>query len=162
MFHDALRFFRYNWQHYSLALWGLRLRLDPDYPLLTHFFPGLIADSVQEYRTYGGTALWAIFLAYVLPLPLGTALVLFWLAQSVHRSQYFRSNLTFWRQASHENGFPHRAHARYSEQLLRDIERRVKSGESFNDCREALQEAQALMDKVCAAGGVKVVPPALQ
>jgi len=155
MLRDVFRFLLYNWQHYSLALWGLRLRIDPDYPLVTKFFPGLIADSVLEYRTYGGIALWAMLLAFFLPLPLGTALVVLWAVQSWDRSKHFQSNLTFWREASRENPFPHRAHARYVEQLIREAERLEKAGKSGE---MALREAQTLMDKVCAAGALRTRP----
>jgi len=155
MIKDLFRFLRYNWNHYSLALWGLRLRFDPDYPLLTKFFPGLISEPVLEYRSYGLLALWGVLLAAILPLPLLTALVLLWAAQSFYRSQYLQSSLKFWRQVSRESGFPHRGHARYVEQLIREAERLEKAGKSGE---MALREAQTLMDKVCVAGALQTRP----
>jgi len=147
---DGWRFLGYNLQHYSLALWGLRLRLDPPYPHLTRFFPGLIGEPVFEYRTYGLHALWAILLASWLPLPLLTAFVLFWAGQTFDRSKFLKSNLVFWRQALKENGIMHRAAGRYMIYLLREIERRDKAGLEWQGLAS---EALELQDKVVAAAG---------
>ena len=147
---DVWPFLRYNLQHYSLALWGLRLRLDPPYPHLTRFFPGLIGEPVFEYRTYGLHALWAIFLASWLPRPLLTAFVLFWAGQTFDRCKFLKSNLVFWRQALKENGILHRAAGRYMIYLLREIERRDKAGLEWQGLAS---EALELQDKVVAAAG---------
>jgi len=145
-----LAFLRWNFQHYALALWGLRLRFDPPYLRLTRFFPGLIGEPVFEYRTYGLHALWAILLASWLPRPLLTAFVLFWAGQTFDRCKYLNSNLIFWRQVLKENGIRHRAVGRYMIYLLREIERRDKAGLEW---RGLATEALELQDKVVAAAG---------
>ncbi len=150
---DALRFLGYNLQHYSLALWGLRLRFDPTYPWVTRFFPSLISEPVFEYRTYGLTALWALLLASVAPLPVCGALVILWACISFDRSKYLKSNLVFWRQVLRENGVTHtRAHGRYIECLIREIERRMKAGEEWQGLSE---EAVRLQDEVIRHAGSK-------
>jgi len=145
-----LAFLRWNFQHYALALWGLRLRFDPPYLRLTRFFPGLIGEPVFEYRTYGLHALWAILLASWLPRPLLTAFVLFWAGQTFDRCKYLKSNLIYWRQVLKENGIRHRAVGRYMIYLLREIERRDKAGLEW---RGLATEALELQDKVVAAAG---------
>ncbi len=153
MIKDGLRFFWYNLQHYFLAVWGLRLRFDPTYPWVTKFFPSLISEPVFEYRTYGLTAVWAIVLASLLPYPVLTALVLLWACISFDRSKFLVSNLVFWRQVLKENGVTHtRAHGRYIEWLIRDIERRMKAGE---DWQEQALEAARLQDEVIRHVGSK-------
>jgi hypothetical protein len=149
---DGWLFLRYNVQHYSLALWGLRLRLDPTYPHLTRFLPGLIGEPVFEYRTYALHIVWAILLASWLPRPLLTALVLFWAGQTFDRSKYLKSNLVFWRQALKENGIMSRAAGRYMEYLLREIERRMKAGLEWQGLAS---EALELQNRVVAAAGSK-------
>lgn len=131
---DARRFFRYNLQHYSLALWGLRLRLDPDYPHVTRFLPSQISEPVLEYRTYPLMGLWAFALAAALPANMLTALVLLWACISWDRSKFYRSELAFWRQVYKENGVSHqRGHGRLMEAITREIERRMKAGESWEE-----------------------------
>lgn len=146
MIKDTFRFFRWNFQHYALALWGLRLRFDPPYPHVFRFFPQFLLEPVMEYRTYGLTALWAGLLAGWLPSPVLTALVIFWTVLSSDRSKYLQSALRFWRQVLQENGVQHtRAHGRYMEQLILEMERRMKAG---GEWQELAQEAQALQDDV--------------
>lgn len=148
VYSDALRFLRFNVQHYALALWGLRLRLDPDYPLLTGFFPSLISEPVLEYRTYGPLAGFALFLAAVLPPEILTALILAWACLSWDRAKFFRSDLAFWRQVYKENGLSHtRGHGRLIETLSREIERRMKAGEAWE---ELAQEGLTIQDDVLA------------
>jgi len=153
MIRDALRFFRWNLQHYALAVWGLRLRFDPPYPHVKKFFPMFLDEPVFEYRTYGLHALWAGILAAWLPGPALTALAILWAYASWDRSQHLKSNLVFWRQVLKENGVTHtRAHGRYMEQLLREMERAMKAGEPWEELsREALQ----LQDEVIRAAGSK-------
>ena len=143
---DALRFFRWNLQHYALALWGLRLRFDPPYPHVFKFFPQFLLEPVLEYRTYGAMVMFAGALAAWLPAPALTALVALWACVSFDRSKFLKSGFVFWRQVYKENGISHnRAHGRYMEQLILEIERRMKAGEPW----EALsQEAFQLQDDV--------------
>lgn len=150
---DALRFFRYNLQHYALALWGLRLRFDPPYPIVLKFFPAYLAEPVFEYRTYGAIALFAGILAAWLPLEVLAALIVFYAAIAFDRSRYLQSNLVFWRRVLKENGTgSHRAHGRYMEQLIREIERKMKAGEPWE---ELALEATRLQDEVIARHGSK-------
>jgi len=158
MIRDALRFLLYNLQHYSFALWGLRLRLDPPYPMVMKFFPELITDSVFEYRTYGLHAFWAVLLAWLLPLPVAFAFVLFWLGQSCDRTKFYRSNFLFWKQAMKENGPDHqRTAGRYMEHIIRELERRMKAREEWQGLSE---EAFRLQDEVIRRGTAKRGPTA--
>lgn len=141
------RFFIYNLEHYALAIWGLRLRLDPAFPWVHDFLPNFITDSVLEYRTYGLVAMWAGLLAVVLPLELSRVLIVVWAVVTGWRCRYLVTALRFWRQASRENqGIPHRSHARYVGELLKDIERRMKAGKPFQDQQ---QEAFVLVEGIC-------------
>lgn len=146
MIRDVFRFLGYNLRHYSLALWGFRLRFDPPYPWVLKFFPSLISEPVLEYRTYGAIALWAIFLVIWLPAWAFPPLLGFWLARSWHRSHYLQSGLVFWRQVLRENGVTHtRAHGRYIECLIREMERCMKAGLPW---QELATEALRLQDAV--------------
>lgn len=146
MVKDALRFFRWNLQHYALALWGLRLRFDPPYPHVTRFFPQFLLEPVLEYRTYGGMAVFAGIVAAWLPSSAVTGLVMFWACIAWDRAGYLKSPLVFWRQVLKENGVSHmRAHGRYMEQLIREMERAMKAGEPWADLAE---EALRLQDEV--------------
>ena len=153
MIRDALRFFRYNLQHYALAVWGLRLRFDPPYPWVLKFFPAYLSEPVFEYRTYGLMPLFAGILAAWLPLEAAGAFIILWAAISFDRSRYLQSNLLFWRRVLKENGTGHhRAHGRYMEQLIREIERCMKVGEPWE---ELVIECQRLQDEVIARHGSK-------
>ncbi len=100
------RGFRYllgcNLRHYSLALFGIRLRLDPDYPLTFDFLKDYISDPVLEYRTYFLVVFWGLLLAYLLPYAFQLGLLSFFVGQSWTRSYYYSSSLAFWRQAYRE------------------------------------------------------------
>ncbi len=153
MLNDAIRFFYYHVKHYSLALWGLRLRFDPMYPFVYKFFPAFLAEPVLEYRTYGLHAVFALVCAAYLPAPVLTALVLFWGAIAWDRSHYLKSNVIFWRQVLKENGLVYtRAHGRLIEALIREMERRMKAGEPWE---EMAQEAARLQDDVIRHAGSK-------
>lgn len=151
MIRDGFLFLRYNLQHYSLALWGLRLRFDPPYPILANFFPSLIAEPVFEYRSYGALVLFAGLMAWALPPTIVGAFLLLWFGVSFDRCKYLQSNLVFWRRTLKENGRGfHRAQGRYIEALIREMERRMKTGEDWQECA---QEATELQDEVIALHG---------
>ncbi len=151
MIRDGLRFFRWNFQHYSLALWGLRLRFDPPYPMVLKFFPSLISEPVFEYRTYGLMVLFCYLLARFLPLEVLIALIVLWFGVSLDRCKYLKSNLVFWRQVLRENGTGHhRSQGRYIEQLIRETERCMKAGLPWQDLSE---EAFRLQDEVISRYG---------
>lgn len=150
---DLWYFLRVNLEHYALALFGLRLRFDPPYRHVTRLFPQYLCEPVFEYRTYGAHAVWAMMLAGILPPEALTALVVLWAAISWDRSKYLKSSLVFWRQVLRENGVSHsRAHGRYIEQLIREMERRMKAGEDWQECAT---EAARLQDDVIRHAGSK-------
>lgn len=149
MIEDALYFLRVNLTHYALALWGFRLRFDPPYRHVTRFFPSLIAEPVFEYRTYGAHAVWAMFLAGFLPIEVLTLLICWFSAVTVYRARFLRSPLHFWRQVVKENGLNYRrGHGRYMEQLIREMEVRMKAGDKWE---HLALEAQRLQDEVIRA-----------
>lgn len=151
MLTDGVRFLWYNLRHYALALWGLRLRFDPNYPMVTRFFSPTISDSVFEYRTYALHALWAVVLVRFLPVWILWPLILVWALESFHRSGYLKSNLDFWRQVARESP-KMRGQTRYMEQLLRWAEDQIKRGESWDRIQPVLDEASRQMDQICESG----------
>lgn len=121
-----------NAKHYFFALWGLRLRLDPDYPAEARFRGDLIVDSVLEYRGYGLFVLWCPFLALICPkLPL-LALALLWASLAFRRSRYYSSPIQFWTRAYNEAPLKHRNRIRYFEEISREIERQMKAGAAWD------------------------------
>lgn len=139
-----------NFKHYLWALWGLRLRLDPDYPCETRFRGDLVVDSVLEYRGYGLFALWCPFLAIALPNPLLLCLTLFWTVQAFWRSEFYSSPFQFWTRAYNEAPTKHRNRIRYFEELSLEIERRMKAGADWNspEMQELNLAARAVQDCV--------------
>lgn len=134
-FSDYIRGFAFlawlNLKHYVLALWGIRLRLDPDYPMEWRVFPGLMSDSVLEYRLYGLFAPWCVFLALALPsLPAGM-LAGFWAVLAWKRAGFYSSALAFWRQAYRESPNKNRVRIRLAEEIAFEIERLDKAGEDW-------------------------------
>lgn len=122
-----------NLKHYALAVWGIRLRLDPDYPNETRFRGDLIVDSVLEYRIYGLFAPWCIFLALVLPWGVLAALAGFWVVSTWKRTYFYSSPFRFWTQAYREAPTKHRNRIRYAEEIGLEIERKDKAGVPWND-----------------------------
>lgn len=106
----------------------------------------------MEYRTYGLHAAWCLLLAAVLPLPVSVTLALLWAVYSRFRSAAFRSNLTFWRQAYLDSPHKIRTRTRYAEQLMLDIERRMKNGESFNDLQPEITQAHSIIEGIVQSG----------
>jgi len=153
---DCLRFLRYNLQHYAHALWGIELRFDPPFPIVTRFLPKLISEPVLEYRTYGVMIFWALLLAWGLPLPVLGALVAGWACISWDRSRYLKSGVVFWRRVVRENGLgAHRGHGRLMEALILEIERQMKQhGEWDSLAVEALR----LQDDVITDNRKKAAP----
>lgn len=137
---DLFRFFYSNLRHYALALWGIRLQLEPDYPVVTRVVPHLIRDSVYEYRTYGPMLLWSIGAVVWLPRWLLVALLVFWAFQSFRRAGYFRSNFLFWKQAYRESPRKSRCQTFYVEWIIREVERLYKAG---NVDRERIADMEA-------------------
>lgn len=119
----------HNLKHYSLAIWGIRLRLDPDYPIEARFRGELVTDSVLEYRAYGLFAPWSIVLALVLPPAVLPLLGFTWAFLATMRAGFYASGFRFWRRAYQESPAKMRVRTRYVEALIYEIERRMKAGE---------------------------------
>jgi hypothetical protein len=127
-FKGFLRFCRWNLRHLVWTLPGFRLRLDPDYPLETNFLPDLISDSVLEYRFYWLVAFWALFIASWLPEVAYPVIGFLWGYQATGRAKLFRTAFSFWRQAYRESPGKIRTKTRYCEELMIEIEQRMKTG----------------------------------
>lgn len=146
---DLLFFVYINGRHYALALWGLRLRLDPDYPKVLRFFPEYITDTVFEYRSYALVALWGAVLMWTAGTPWLWLLVAVWALQSFHRARYYRSPLEFWGQAWRENPAKGRVITRYAENVLMEIERQMKAGATMEELQGLIDLGTQLVNDVC-------------
>ena len=122
---------RSNLEHYFLAVWGIGLRLDPDYPVDPRFMGRLIVDAVLEYRAYGLFALWCPFLAMVLPESFLLFLAVWWAVLAWKRTSFYKTRFAFWTQAFEETPNKMRTRIRYAEELMREIERLDKAGFPF-------------------------------
>lgn len=141
-----------NLKHYSLAAFGLRLRLDPDYPMETRFFPSHITDSVLEYRTYFLIAPWCAVLAWGLSyLPPGVIVGLgaFWTLKSWQRAAFYKSSLAFWEQAYRESPRKDRVRTRYAEQLMQRIEADMKKNRNDWGTQLRIAEAERIIEEIC-------------
>jgi hypothetical protein len=129
-------------KHYALAVWGIGLRLDPDYPAEQRFRGDLIVDAVLEYRGYGLFAPWCTFIAVAMPrvaLPFIAAL---WAVLAFRRASFYASPFEFWTQAYNEAPTKSRNQTRYVEQLMLEIERQLKAGKDYDS-----PEIQAMTSK---------------
>jgi hypothetical protein len=118
-----------NLKHYlSGPFFGVRLRLDPDYPNEPRFRGNLIVDSVFEYRLYGLFVPWCAFLALVLPNYLLCAFTIAWTILTWKRTFYYTTPFRFWTRAYAESPSKHRNRIRYAEEISREIERKEKAG----------------------------------
>lgn len=117
-----------NLKHYALAIWGFRLRLDPDYPGESRFRGDLIVDAVLEYRGYGLFVPWCIFLAGLVPNYVCLALIVCWAFMTAERARYYKTALAFYTRAYQESPGKMRNKTRYAEELIREIERKSKAG----------------------------------
>lgn len=140
-----------NLRHYSLALWGCRLRLDPDYPGETRFRGDLIVDAVLEYRGYGLMAPWAVFLVLILPSDLLPFLIALWGFQAWQRAFFYSSPYRFWTRAYSEAPGKSRNQTRYAEELMLELERRLKAGADFHglECQELVKRSIEMQDLIC-------------
>lgn len=149
VFSDYLRGFAFlfwlNVKHYALAVWGVRLRLDPDYPGETRFKGHLIVDAVLEYRLYPAFGPWCALLAFVLPPWVAGFLTGLWAVSSWKRAYFYASPYNFWRRAYLESPGKARNKTRYVEELIRQMERLDKRGANIDDLAN---EARRLMDEV--------------
>ena len=142
-----------NIQHYSLAAWGF-CKLDPDYPLEFRVFPKHITDSVFEYRTYFFLFYWALALAGFWPDWFCFFCIGCWLAASWKRAAYFKTGLSFWRQAAKESPRKLRVLTRYAEELMKEIERKYKApGVTWQEIGE-VAEAQLIVERIARLGRV--------
>lgn len=150
MIRDFFRFLFFNIAHYGLAIWGLRLRLDPDYPPVTRLFPHILYDSVFEYRTYGAMIAVSLMTVGIASYsePLAWELVTFWALRSFFRVPFFRSNYLFWRQAYQESPRKNRTRVYYVEWCIREAERAFKNGERER-ALEIESEAWKVQDEIC-------------
>jgi len=137
-----------NLKHYCWAIWGLNLRLDPDYPAEARYRGELIVDSVLEYRLYGLFALWCPILALLLPWYLDLTLVVWWTVQSHWRAAFYRTAFAFWRRAFLESPGKVRSMIHYAEELMREIERRYKANDD-QTAAEMIAECRQLQDEIC-------------
>lgn len=113
---DGLVFLKWNLKHYSKALMGFSLKLDPDYPVVSKFFPSLVRDTVLEWRIYGLIPLLGIAVSR-LPLIFVVPLLGFWCCRSIQRMKIFRSSLAFWERAAFESPNKFRVLQRYFGEL---------------------------------------------
>lgn len=132
---DLKRFISFNLKHYPWALFGIGLKLDPDYPMVTNLAHGLMSDSVLEYRLYGLFAPWCAFLALALSKPWFIFLGAFWTVLAWKRTAFYASPLAFWRQAYLESPNKQRVRIRLAEELSHEIERLDKAGENWTGDR---------------------------
>ena len=148
---SLFNFLKFNLRHYALALWGVRLQLEPDYPVVTRFFPALIRDSVFEWRTYGAMLPWSIVVITALPRWLVGLLLIFWGVQSFIRAGHFQTNYIFWKQAYWECPHKPRVQTEYCAWIIRETERRMKTGHGFRSpVVQALdREAFRLQEEIC-------------
>jgi hypothetical protein len=148
MIRDFFRFLFYNALHYSRALWGVCLQLEPDYPVVTRFFPSLIRDSVYEYRSYGAIPLWGLVVSYF-PMWFSGFLVGWYIAETFRRVGYFKSSYVFWKQAYKECPNKSRVQSLYTEWIIREVERRMKTGHSSLDVAPLEREAFEIQERIC-------------
>ena len=116
-----------NIKHYSRALFGVGLRLDPDYPAEARFHGDLIVDAVLEYRGYALFAPWCVFLAAVLPWQAVVVIGALWAVLAWKRAFYYSSPFEFWTRAYNEAPNKHRNRIRYFEELTNEIQRLDKT-----------------------------------
>ena len=156
---DAGLFLRENVSHYSRAVFGFRLRLDPDTRDVTRFFPSILKDSVLEYRTYGGMILPALGFAWGFTRwpALGLPVFLFWIIRSIHRATFYQSPFAFWEQAWQESPQKLRVNLRYFEELSREIERRMKQGLPTRALERRAFQVQARVIQLSSGG--RPIPP---
>jgi hypothetical protein len=151
---DLFLFVYINVRHYSLALWGFRLRIDPDYPIVTRFFPYYIIDTVLEYRSYPLVLLWAVFLSVACrswgepAWLLLWGLIGFWISTSRRRSFYYSSAIEFWRQAWRESPDKPRVVTHFAENVLMEIEREMKAGKTMSDVQPLIDLGTRLVEDV--------------
>ena len=135
-FWDGLRglflLFWLNLRHYALAIWGLRLRLDPDYPGETRFRGDLVVDAVLEYRGYGLLAPWSVFLAGLAYPPSLELIAALWAVSAWRRAYFYSTPYRFWTQAYDEAPGKSRNQTRYAEELMLEIERKMKAGMAYD------------------------------
>lgn len=144
---DGYLLCKINLKHYSKALTGIGTKLDPDYPVITRFFPTLIRDSVLEWRVYGGLPLIGLIVS-AFPLWMVMSLLLFWMFQSISRARYFRTPLAFWKQAAKESPSKFRPLDRYQTELCREIQRLYQSNAPDAEIRALEREAFRVQDVI--------------
>lgn len=145
-----------NVKHYSLALWGFRLRIDPDYPIVTRFFPNFIIDTVFEYRSYPLVLLWAVFLGHLAPPAMSVfsrwgllwVFIGWWANTSRRRSFFYSSPLEFWRQAWKESPDKPRVVTHFAENVLMEIERECKAGKAWSEIQPLIDLGNRLVEDV--------------
>jgi hypothetical protein len=145
---DFLFFVYINARHYGKALWGFRLRIDPDYPKVTRFFPTFITDTVLEYRSYAFLALWGAVLSPFADSFGLWLLIATWAVQSFFRAEAYESPLNFWGTAWAENPRKSRVVMRYAENVLMEIERQMKAGKTMEECQGLIDLGMQLVDDV--------------
>ncbi len=146
---DGYLLCKINLKHYSKALMGVGLKLDPDYPIVTRFFPTLLRDSVLEWRVYGLIPLWGLIIS-LFPSMLVALLLLAWIYLSISRSKHFKTPLAFWKQAAGESPYKLRCQVKFCEELMRECERGLKAGQ---DVRLLEAEAFRVQDWIVRLSG---------
>ncbi len=153
---DCLVFLTWNIRHYRLALFGVRLRLDPDYPSVKHFFPSLLTDTVLEWRIYGFLTLWAVFTAWLFPTWLLVVFVILLAVASLRRLRFYSSSFAFWKRAAIESPNKFRVLLRYGQEL--QIEERRLYCRNTTDREEAARWAAELEDLYAEMRALQAAP----
>jgi len=138
-------------KHYSHAMLGIRCAFLPDAPELTGFFPKLILQSVLEYRAYALVIPFVVILARLAPWELLAAVTLAWFLISAVRLETFRSPLEFWQRLWEESHHP-RIRLHFTEELIREIERKQKRGADAG--REIALAGRLISETVRHGGGL--------
>jgi hypothetical protein len=151
-FFDVVRgftlLFWLNLKHYSLALFGIRLRLDPDYPAEARFRGDLIVDSVLEYRGYGLFAPWSVFLALAVRPAVLWVVIATWSILAWRRTWFYSTPFRFWTRAYQESPNKHRNRIRYGEEIALEIQRKDMAGVPFDspEMQELIKAGMALQN----------------
>lgn len=130
---DGLVFAVANVTHYGHAFFGVGCKFLPDAPEIRGFFPGVILQSVLEYRAM---VLVPVFCAWVLWLAGGTwcaelvfvILLTVFTRRTVRRVWSFRSPFEFWRELWRESRHP-RTGAQFGQRIALEMERAAKVGD---------------------------------
>lgn len=94
---------------------------------------------------------WAVFLAWALPSVLPAVLIALWAFQAWRRADYYSSPYKFWTRAFNEAPGKHINRIRYAEELMLELERRLKAGASYDseECQFLIRKGIEIQDLIC-------------